>query len=137
MGDESLKVAVSKREELAATEPQTLSGMGKFDGFREVLAISDRALQDASSALKEVSAAGNRNDGAILERVLETNLKFRKDCLGEIQAKLRRATGERQNFGGRSSASASDRKKADVDVGGFMKKFFNEVSLTHAHETEK
>merc|ERR1711957_627777 len=93
-------------------------------------------LADASSALKEVSAAGNRNDGAILEKVLETNLKFRRDCLGEIQAKLHRATGERQNFG-RSSASASDRKKADVDVGGFMKKFFNEVSLTHAHETEK
>merc|ERR1712194_623000 len=133
MGDESLKVAVSKREELAATEPQTLSGMGKFDGFREVLAISDRALQDASSALKEVSAAGNRNDGAVLERVLETNLKFRKDCLGEIQAKLRRATGERQSAGS-GAASAFDKSRYEQNDGGMMKKFFAEVSMSPDQE---
>lgn len=77
--DDGLRIATSKREELAATYPQTLAGVGKFNGFREVLQISDRALQDVSSALKEVSAAATGGDGAVLEEVLEANLKLRKE----------------------------------------------------------
>merc|ERR1712217_75439 len=127
--DESLKVAIAKREELAATEPQALSGRGNFDGFREVLAISDRALQDASSALKEVSAAGNRNDGQVLEKVLETNLKYRRDCLGEIQAKLVRATGER-TWANQGVVSAADRSRSDKNEEGMMKAFFKELSMS-------
>lgn len=87
--DEGLAIALSKREELSATNPQTLAGVGRFQGFREVLAISDRALQDISSALKEVSSAISSSDGAIFEEVLEANLKLRKDLNAAIQDKLR------------------------------------------------
>merc|ERR1712039_311672 len=108
----------------------TLSGEGNFEGFREVLSISERALQDASSALKEVSAAGNRSDGAILEKMLEENLKFRRNCLGVIQSKLHKATGERQTSL-KSLATAYDNEAAKPDVGGLMRKFFEEVSSQH------
>lgn len=86
--DAGLHIASSKREELAATNPQTLAGVGKFSGFREVLEISDRALQDVSSALKEVSAAATGGDGTVLEDVLEANLKLRKEYNMLVQDKL-------------------------------------------------
>jgi len=86
--DDGLRIASSKREELSATYPQTLAGAGKFSGFREVLQISDRALQDVSSALKEVSAAATGGDGAVLEEVLEANLKLRKEYNMLVSEKL-------------------------------------------------
>jgi len=89
--DDGLDIAMSKREELAATECQTLAGVGKFTGFREVVAISDRALQDVSSALKEVSGAVKGSDGVGIVDVLEANLKLRKDLKLQIQEKLNRA----------------------------------------------
>lgn len=94
--DDALNIASNKRQELAATGPAVLAGAGKFTGFREVLAISDRALQDVSSALKEVSAAASGGEGAILEEVLQSNLKLRKECNAFIQEKLQRA--EKINF---------------------------------------
>lgn len=88
--DNGLRIAVSKRHELAATDPATLSSVGGFVGFREVLATSDRALSDISSALKEVSAASSGGDG-VLESVLEANLKLRKDANSQIREKLQSA----------------------------------------------
>ena len=64
--DVAVKIAFSKHEELAATTPDILSGSGTFTGLRDVLLTSDRALNDVSSALKEVSAAVSGGDGAVL-----------------------------------------------------------------------
>jgi len=89
--DDGLKVANSKRLELTATSPQELAGKGNFAGFREVLSISDRALNDISSALREVSATAQGSDAALLEEVLEANLKMRKEINVHIQEKLERA----------------------------------------------
>lgn len=77
--DDGFRIASSKREELSATNPETLAGVGSFAGFREVLEISEHALTDVSSALKEVSAAEESGDGAMLEEVLELNLKLRRE----------------------------------------------------------
>jgi len=68
-----------------------LAGKGNFAGFREVLSISDRALNDISSALREVSATAQGSDAALLEEVLEANLKMRKEINLHIQEKLERA----------------------------------------------
>mmetsp|Transcript_26512 Transcript_26512/g.61874 ORF Transcript_26512/g.61874 Transcript_26512/m.61874 type:complete len:563 (-) Transcript_26512:226-1914(-) len=95
--DEGLNIAYSKHHELAATDPETLAGVGQFTGFREVMMISDRALQDVSSALKEVSAALGGKDGATLESVLEVNLKLRKEHNAAIYEKLQRVEGGRQD----------------------------------------
>lgn len=98
--DDEVRIAVSKQRELAATEPQTLARLGRFAGFREVLAISDRALQDASSALKEVSAASPQGDST-LEAVLEASLKLRKETNAKIQEKLAIAEqGRKGRIGG-------------------------------------
>jgi hypothetical protein len=105
--DDGLRIAASKREELAATYPQTLSGVGKFNGFREVLSISDRALQDVSSALKEVSAAATGGDGQVLEEVLESNLKLRKEYNMNITEKIGKVMGT-------------------MDRPGLMSEYFNE-----------
>lgn len=86
--DDGLRIASSKREELAATFPQTLAGAGRFTGFLEALSISERALQDVSSALKEVSAVVEGGDGTVLEEVLEVNLKLRKEYNQAIYEKL-------------------------------------------------
>lgn len=94
--DSGLRIAVSKRYELGATEPTILSSVGRFAGFREVLATSDRALQDISSALKEVSAASSGGDG-VLESVLEANLKLRKDANGKVKEKLQSAEAKLGN----------------------------------------
>merc|ERR1712087_869491 len=94
--NESVKVADSKLRELANTDPQKLAGVGqeRFTGFREVLSISDRALQDVSRALREVTAAANEGDATVLEEVLESNLKLRKEVNLHIQAKLDAADGK-------------------------------------------
>merc|ERR1740121_2600899 len=88
---ESVKVADSKLRELASTDPHTLAGVGKerLTGLREVLSISDRALEDVQRALREVTAAGNEGDSAVLEEVLEANLKLRKKVNEHIQKKLK------------------------------------------------
>jgi len=95
---ESVKVADSKLQELADTHPQKLAGVGRerFTGFREVLAISDRALQDVSRALREVTGGDGANEGdaAVLEEVLEANLKLRKEVNAHIQAKLNEVDGK-------------------------------------------
>eukprot|EP00929_Paragymnodinium_shiwhaense_P039747 TRINITY_DN20840_c0_g1_i2.p1 TRINITY_DN20840_c0_g1~~TRINITY_DN20840_c0_g1_i2.p1 ORF type:complete len:396 (+),score=100.77 TRINITY_DN20840_c0_g1_i2:314-1501(+) len=88
--EDSFLIAMSKAEELSATWPQTLAGIGRFLGFQEVLAISDRALQDVSSALKEISGVGSA-DGAVIAEALEANLKLRKDINQLIQERLLRA----------------------------------------------
>eukprot|EP00434_Breviolum_minutum_P011767 symbB.v1.2.010383.t1/scaffold638.1/size177989/2 len=51
--EKGLKVANDKRRELAATEPMQLAGSGRFDGLHEIVEMSDGALQDVSSSLKE------------------------------------------------------------------------------------
>merc|ERR1712048_869390 len=81
----------SKRDELEATEPQKLAGVGNFTGFREVMAVADQALKDISSALKEVSAAVKSSDGVEIVDALEANLKLRKESKGMIAEKLIRA----------------------------------------------
>lgn len=86
-----LKIASSKHEELVATYPETLASKGNFEGFREVVSISDRALQDISSALKEVSASVPGADGYALEEVLEASLKIRKEINALITDKLTRS----------------------------------------------
>jgi len=102
--DDGLRLAMSKREELGATDPQMLAGKGKFLGFREVLSVSERALQDVSSALKEVSATLNTSDGSVLEEVLEHNLRLRKSINSQLLDKLVRA--ERGSPAIRSQAEA-------------------------------
>ncbi|CAE7609557.1 Sgta [Symbiodinium sp. CCMP2456] len=52
-----LKIADMKRQELAATEPVRLSGSGRFHGLHEIFEVSERALQDVSSSLKEARRA--------------------------------------------------------------------------------
>eukprot|EP00927_Polykrikos_kofoidii_P047536 TRINITY_DN4174_c0_g1_i1.p1 TRINITY_DN4174_c0_g1~~TRINITY_DN4174_c0_g1_i1.p1 ORF type:complete len:538 (+),score=94.53 TRINITY_DN4174_c0_g1_i1:110-1723(+) len=86
--DEVISIAMSKREELAAADPQTLASVGKFMGVREVLAISNRALQDVSSALKEASTAVSNESGYAIVEALEANLKVRKAYNELIQKKL-------------------------------------------------
>merc|ERR1712048_1072147 len=89
--DDGMDIAMSKRDELEATEPQKLAGVGNFTGFREVMSVADQALKDISSALKEVSAAVKSNDGADIVDALEANLKLRKESKSIIQEKLLRA----------------------------------------------
>merc|ERR1712187_179753 len=89
--DDAFGIAMSKREELEATEPQRLAGVGSFTGFREVMAVSDQALKDISSALKEVSAAVKSSDGVDIVDALEANLKLRKEAKSIVQEKLLRA----------------------------------------------
>jgi len=90
------KIAFGKCEELEAAELQVLASAGdKFGGCREVLHISDRALQDMSSALKEIGTACSTSDGAHLVDTVESNLKLRKHCNALVQTKLLRAkTGQ-------------------------------------------
>jgi hypothetical protein len=113
--DDGLRIASSKREELAATYPQTLAGVGRFSGFQEVLMISDRALQDVSSALTEVSAVATGGDGAVLEEVLEANLKLRKEYNTQISEKLSRVE----------------------DITGMLRVFFDEVKKEYVTEELK
>jgi len=113
--DDEVRIAVNKQLELAATEPQTLARVGRFTGLREVLAISDRALVDASSALKEVSAASPHGDST-LEAILEASLKLRKEANAKIQEKLAIAEQGRKGWGG-----------GQRDIKG-MVDFFSEIS---------
>merc|ERR1712039_746813 len=86
-----MQIAMSKREELAATEPQVLAGVGQyFTGFREALAISDRALHDVSSALKEVAGVVSGSEGVTIVDVLDENLRIRKECNDEVKERLSR-----------------------------------------------
>lgn len=91
--DEGLRIADAKRLELAATAPEVLAGKGRFTGLDEVLQISERALHDISSSLKEVRSAA-KEEGAILEEVLEANLKLRKEILTLLQEERRKALPE-------------------------------------------
>jgi len=84
---EGIKIAHKKLQEIRASDPQTLAGRGNFSGLKEVLSVSDRALTDVSSALKEVSAVAGGGDGHTLECVLEKNLKLRKE-LNELISSL-------------------------------------------------
>lgn len=86
-----LKIADMKRQELAATEPVRLSGSGRFHGLHEIFEVSERALQDVSSSLKEVRAAASSGDGIVLEQALEDNLQLRKELNALIQEKRERA----------------------------------------------
>jgi hypothetical protein len=96
--DEGLEIAMNKRDELAATEPQTLANSsGRFSGVREILAISERALQDVSSALKEINSAANRSEGSAIVEALESNLKLRKEYAALVQEKVSRAERGRPN----------------------------------------
>jgi len=113
--DDEVRIAVNKQRELAATEPQTLASRPRFGGFREVLSISDRALQDVSSALKEVSAASPHGDST-LEAILEAGLKLRKEANAKMQEKLAIAEQGRK---GRGAGQA--------DIKG-MVDFFAEIS---------
>lgn len=88
--EKGLKVANDKRRELAATEPMQLAGSGRFDGLHEIVEMSDGALQDVSSSLKEVRAAAH-GDGDVLEEVLEGNLEIRKEINALIQERRIRA----------------------------------------------
>merc|ERR1712228_614165 len=88
--DDGLRIAKSKLDEMGATDPEQLCGLQKpsrFGGFREV---SDRALQDVSSALKEVSVATGGGDGVAMEDVLCHILKIRKEINHHIHNKLNR-----------------------------------------------
>lgn len=136
--DEGLRIAMSKREELAATDPHNLAGVldtsscdsgergtSRFSGFREVLMISDRALQDISSALREVSATVGDSDGAALEEVLEANLKLRKEYNLVIQEKMRIA--ER----GKDAMREERRSHPENDVKGLLQ-FFDEAHIPKA-----
>ena len=60
--DKAMRICYSKHRELCSTYPMTLSRDGNFLGIRDVLQTSDRALNDVSSALKEVSAASDGGD---------------------------------------------------------------------------
>ncbi|CAJ1344899.1 unnamed protein product [Effrenium voratum] len=86
LDEKGLKVLDMKRRELAATEPVKLAGTGRFNGLHEIVEISDGALHDVSSSLKEVRAAAG-SDGAFLEEVLEDNLQIRKEINALIQAR--------------------------------------------------
>jgi len=77
--DKALKIAGIKIRELQNASPFILAKDGAFSGLREILVVSDRALGDISSALKEISAVcTSRGDAHVLERLLEVNLKLRK-----------------------------------------------------------
>lgn len=123
--DEGMKVADGKRKELAATDPFELAGNGRFTGLREVLSISDRALQDVSSSLKEVRAAASGRDGPILETVLEENLKLRKEINLLIEDRLHR--GE---FGG------SDTDKILPGLLQFWEECETDYGTSNAQETQ-
>mmetsp|Transcript_6923 Transcript_6923/g.17720 ORF Transcript_6923/g.17720 Transcript_6923/m.17720 type:complete len:574 (-) Transcript_6923:125-1846(-) len=127
--DDALKIATSKRQELAATAPQTLAGVGKFSGLREVLSVSDRALQDVSSALKEVSAVAKGGEGAVLEEVLEANLKLRKDINERIAEKLMRA--ERGSISAAPVSATARQDRKDTGEGG-LNRFFQEAKMLDA-----
>jgi len=91
-GDDGLRVADSKRQELASTEPSILSGIGRFINLQEILTISERSLQDVLSSLKEVRAASSEGgDGLILEAVLEANLELRRQLNVAYEEKRSRA----------------------------------------------
>mmetsp|Transcript_15448 Transcript_15448/g.32548 ORF Transcript_15448/g.32548 Transcript_15448/m.32548 type:complete len:573 (-) Transcript_15448:40-1758(-) len=127
--DECLKIASSKREELLATDLQTLAGVGRFTGVQEVLAISHRALQEVSSALKEVSAAASGSEGTVLEEALEANLKLRKDCNALIQERLVRAElGIRAQPSERSGAAGNGGSPAKKGSSDGLHQFFHEAS---------
>lgn len=96
-----------------------LAGDGNFTGVRDVLMTSDRALNDVSSALKEVSAAASGGDGAVLEEVLEANLKLRKHMNEVVYDRVARAETGSSGGGGRSGPS---------DAEGILQ-FFKEASL--------
>lgn len=117
--DKGLRIAYSKHKELSATHPMRLSGDGNFTGVRDVLMTSDRALNDVSSALKEVSAAASGGDGAVLEEVLEANLKLRKHMNEVIYERVARAETGSSGAGARSGPS---------DAEGIIQ-FFKEASL--------
>merc|ERR1712064_18860 len=110
---DSLKVALRKQRQLADTFPEVLSSAGNFGGLREVMAISDMALQDVSRSLKEVSSAVASNEGVVFEEILEVNLKRRKEINTLISEKLVRA-----EWGGDGHAG--------------LHQFFEETSEHHA-----
>lgn len=114
--DKGLRICYSKYRETSATDPFGLAACGNFNGVREVLTTSDRALSDVSSALKEVTAVTSGGDGQVLEEVLETGLKMRKQVNEIIYSKLARA-----EFGGKTAGGAEGPEG--------MLQFFKEASL--------
>ncbi|CAE7682381.1 Sgta [Symbiodinium pilosum] len=120
-----LKVADMKRQELAGTEPVRLSGSGRFNGLHEIFDVSERALQDVSSSLKEVRAAASSGDGPVLEQVLEDNLELRKELNALIQE--RRARAESGAFNSEGSEVAEE---------GLLQ-FFQEAALVLPKGSEK
>jgi len=121
--DDGLRIASSKREELSATFPQTLSGTGRFTGFLEAFSISERALQDVSSALKEVSAVVEGVDGTTLEEMLELNLKLRKEYNQVIWEKLATVDPE-----------VGQAAMMSTEQTGLLHQFFRELSHGRSHE---
>jgi len=115
LDEKGLKVADDKRRELAATEPMQLAGSGRFDGLHEIVEMSDGALQDVSSSLKEVRA-GADGDGDVLEQVLEDNLEIRKEINALIQERRIRA-----------ECGAYDDAGTDIQEQGLLQ-FFSEAA---------
>lgn len=115
LDEKGLKVADDKRRELAATEPMQLAGSGRFDGLHEIVEMSDGALQDVSSSLKEVRA-GADGDGDVLEQVLEDNLEVRKEINALIQERRIRA-----------ECGAYDDTGTDIQEQGLLQ-FFSEAA---------
>lgn len=89
--DAGLNITLSKHRELQATRLSILADRDSFTGFRECLEISNVALRDVSSALKEVSATVSGLDGATLEESLEFNLGIRKELNQLIKETLQSA----------------------------------------------
>lgn len=120
--DAAVRVAYNKYKELFDASPDILAGNGKFNGLRDVLVISDRALNDVSSALKEVSASegASGGDGQQLEDMLSVNLKLRKDINNLISDKVRLAE---------SGTPAIDRSVAGQSVFEGMHQFFKEAAM--------
>jgi len=117
--DNGLRVAIAKMQELDATDPTTLAGVGRFQGFHEVLSISDRSLQDVSSALKEVVSTVSGADGTALEEVLEHNIRLRKASNTTLQEILHQVEKGSSASGGGES----------VEIPG-IRQFFEETRRT-------
>lgn len=124
--DEGLEIAMNKREELAATQPEALASAERFSGLREVLSISDRALQDVSSALKEITGVTGSLEGMAIVEALEANLKLRKEHNSVVHEKLIRAekltNGMTSNAPGmvgffREAAAPQPAGQSSLDVG--------------------
>lgn len=83
------RVAARKRAELAATDPATLAGSGRFSGLSEVMQVADDAVDNASSRLREVTTvSGGGIDAVVLEEALEAIVRLRMECVALARERL-------------------------------------------------